>query len=526
MKTIIVPVDGASNIKLEVLDFETLAPLESVSTETPVTNESGLDYNDTGEEFAWFDNAIRKLAPYLRHAAVIAPVARGASGGLVGDNNELIEVPGRELTLAYTQDYPAEVHERFAEIAGPEDVFFSETGSIRDFPGSLTLLKRLIFEEMERPSLLEKSAHFANYGTLMSGHFLGDYANAASVAGNEQSYWMCHSGARNIKESPGTISSAASAIESFRRLVPEKAALCYKAIGSVPAEKVKELELDCNPLVVPGGHDTCLSHIPIMSTWYQAFPENAGKPVIQVEGGSWTLVALIGGKAAFTPDAYTRDVVVQGTVDGQPVVTARYGGGNDFREIKRQFKEQGADFFCDYDATMLETVISDLSYLVLPNIAPVNRKSGPFPALTGAIPNPGTFFSNPAKAFVASNLMTSLVTALQVEALNVDPSVPIALTAGASRDPWFGRLLASFSGREVYGMYDCDGYAISETTTLGAAIAGKAAVLGIHPYLVDVAPLCVSYRRLDPITGCDADFQRYRAAFLAAVEQELKKSVG
>ena len=35
-KTILVPVDGASNIKLETLDFETLATVHSATTEAPV----------------------------------------------------------------------------------------------------------------------------------------------------------------------------------------------------------------------------------------------------------------------------------------------------------------------------------------------------------------------------------------------------------------------------------------------------------------------------------------------------------
>ena len=61
METIIVPVDGASNIKLEVLDFDTLATVFSEVTDTPVTEVEGLEYNSTGEENSWFDSVIRRL---------------------------------------------------------------------------------------------------------------------------------------------------------------------------------------------------------------------------------------------------------------------------------------------------------------------------------------------------------------------------------------------------------------------------------------------------------------------------------
>ena len=86
-RTIIVPVDGASNIKLEVFDFETLACLHTKSAPTPVRMVGGLAYNACGEEFGWFDDAIRSLPDGLKRAAVIAPVARGASGGLIGRDN-------------------------------------------------------------------------------------------------------------------------------------------------------------------------------------------------------------------------------------------------------------------------------------------------------------------------------------------------------------------------------------------------------------------------------------------------------
>ena len=77
-KTILVPVDGASNIKLDTLDFETLATVHSASTDSPNTEHEGLKYNATGREFDWFDSIIQSLPENCRAAAVVAPVARGA----------------------------------------------------------------------------------------------------------------------------------------------------------------------------------------------------------------------------------------------------------------------------------------------------------------------------------------------------------------------------------------------------------------------------------------------------------------
>ena len=520
MKTIVVPVDGASNIKLEVLDFDSLSTIFSHTGETPVSEDGGLEYNCTREECSWFDSVIRELPHGIKHVKVIAPVARGASGGLIGPDNTLIEAPGKGLTLAYTQKYPERVENVFRELAGDAYDFFRDTGSIRDFPGSLTLIKRFLFEEMERPELVDRAECFATYGILLSGHFLGDdYLGAVHTAGNEHSYWMCHTGARNINEKPGTPSSVSGKIASFRKLVPRECYPVYKPIGTVPCEQVSRLGLSGDIMVIPGGHDTCLSHIPIMSTYYQAFDERSGTPVIHVEAGSWTMVAQIGGIVRLPPDAYKRDIIVQGTVDGQPVVTARYGGGNDFRHVKRLVEERGFRFECACSEQLLLEVLRESGCFVLPNISPVNYQSGPFPGLQGRIINEHVFFRNSERAFVITGLTTAITTAVQVDALAQAEDIPLVLTAGGSRDPWFGRLLAALTGRTVYGMYDSNGNAVSETTTLGAAIVGKAACVNVHPYLVDVSGIGVTYHKLEPF---DTEIERYLSSYREQLMLEIK----
>ena len=518
METIIVPVDGASNIKLEVLDFDTLATVFSEVTDTPVTEVEGLEYNSTGEENSWFDSVIRRLPVSAKTVKVIAPVARGASGGLIGSDNTLIEVPGRSLTLAYTQKYSDAVENDFRELAGSERDFFLETGSIRDFPGSLTLVKRFLFEEMERPELLKRAECFGIYGVLLSGHFLGgDYLRAARTAGNEHSYWMCHTGARNINKPPGTPSSVSKKIESFKRLIPGEPYPVYKPIGNMPQDQAGFLGLSGEHLVIPGGHDTCLSHIPIMSTYYQHFEDRAGSPVIHVEAGSWTMAARIGGDAELPSDAHKRDIIVQGTVDGHPVVTARYGGGNDFKFVKKLVEKRGLPFTGDFNKPLLDEVLREADCFVLPNINPVNHLSGPFPGLRGRIINEKAFFRTavPGRAFIITNLCTAITTSCQIEAISKNMDIPVVITAGGSRDPYFGRLLATLIGRNVYAMFDSNGNAVSETTTLGAAITGKAACLNIHPYRIDVSGLGVSYRKLEPFGGeIERRLNLYRERFM------------
>jgi len=515
-KTILVPVDGASNIKLEVLDFDTLATLHSATTETPTAQHQGLACNATGKELDWFDSMIQSLPGKYRAAAVIAPVARGASGGLVGADNTLMEAPGQRLTLAYTQAYPDAVNEAFSKLAGSREEFFQETGSIRDFPGSLTLLKRLVYEEMVRPQLLAKAAGFGQYGALMGGHFIGDdYLAAIKQAGNEHSYWMCHTGTRDVRKKPGTPSKASRQVRSFQRLVPPSPSVCYQSIGTMPATQAKQLKLSTGPLVVPGGHDTCLSHLPILSTFYQAYPAAVGKPVVQVDAGTWTMIAQMGGAASVPGDGYTRDIIIQGTVDGEPVVTARYGGGLDFSHLKKLARSKNLDFDHAKTVAQMTKILKQTDCFALPNFNPTTHGTGPFPQIKGRIINEPAFFADGITAHLVSNLLTAMTTAHQVAAISSDATVPIVLTAGGSKDPLFGALLATLTGHPVYAMFDRSGQAVTETTTLGAAIAGKAACLGVHPYKVDTASLGVKYRQIESYSGELAQaLQAYRAKWM------------
>jgi sugar (pentulose or hexulose) kinase len=168
--------------------------------------------------------------------------------------------------------------------------------------------------------------------------------------------------------------------------------------------------------------------------------------------------------------------------------------------------------------TLLLKILKAANCFLLPNINPSNHGTGPFPKIQGRIINETAFFADGVTASLVSNLLTSMTTAHQVAAISSAASVPIVLTAGGSKDPLFGALLATLTGHPVYAMFDRNGQAVTETTTLGAAIAGKAACLGIHPYKVDTASLGVKYRQVPAFTGELAPaLLAYRAKWLQQI---------
>ena len=179
-----------------------------------------------------------------RAAAVVAPVARGASGGLVGADNTLMEVPGQRLTLAYTQGYPDAVNEQFAKLAGSREEFFQETGSIRDFPGSLTLLKRLVFEEMVRPQLLARAAGFRPVRRAHGRAFHRRRLPRRHQAGRQRAQLLDvpHRHARCPQQTRHAQQGQPGRSKRFSSLVPAQPSVCYKSIGTMPAAQAKQSE--------------------------------------------------------------------------------------------------------------------------------------------------------------------------------------------------------------------------------------------------------------------------------------------
>ena len=521
-KVIIVPSDGATNIKLEIFDFESLTTLHSKITQTPSGECNGLKCNHTLDEFEWFDKTIAELPEKYKNIAVISPVARGASGGLIDRDNRIIDCDNGRMTIAYTQTYPKSVESKFREICNSEKDFFNETGSNLLLPGSLTLIKRLLFEEMIRPETAEQAEGFATYPILLSGHFLGDdFLEAIKMAGNEHSYWMCHTGARNINKKPGTPSAVCNKIKLFKKLVPENPAVSYKSIGHMPQSFAKKIKIHNEVAVTSGGHDTCLSHIPIISTFYQLFPSKQKHGVFHLEIGTWIMGAQLSNTGAKAPSSYRSGTIVQGTVDGFPVPTTMFGGGADYRLLVRKAKEKGLDFASEFSENVLKQILKDSNCFVLPNIDPNNYGTGPFPKLKGGVINEDYFYSSGEKAFILANLMAVLTTAYQITGLLTEKT-SIVLTGGGAKDTFFGRLLSTITGNDVFVGYDKFNNVISETTSLGAAIVGKAAYLNIHPYDVDVSAIGAKYTKLPKFKGETAEYlEKYRKCFFAIINKKI-----
>ena len=523
MKTIIVPGDGASNIKVSVYDFETLETVFETSTTTPAGIVDGYKCNHIKEELNWFDKTIADLPEKYKDSLVIAPVTRGASGAMIGESNNILDTDDGNNTIAYTQPYPDEVEKEFIKAVNSTEDFFNECGSVASFPGSTNLIKRLFFEKIMRPEIYKKAKVFATFPMLIAGHFLDDnFIKAVNIAGNEHSYWMCHSGGRDIRKEAGTPSSLTKHIDKFWDLLPRDTFSPYKPISAIPTKVAENLEIPKTTKILPGGHDTCLSHIPIVSSFYKSKPEYENIPIFQLEAGTWTMGAQLGGdkQSTIPNDGYAKGIVVQGTVDGEATVTTMYGGGFDFREIKSLVESKGLLFEAPFVVEILIDKLKKGFAYALPNINQNNYGTGPFQKVKGKIINEKRFYSSGEAAYIFANLCITATASYQAQLVITDSRTPIIITAGGSKDMYFGKLVATFTGRTVYAGVDKNGNALTETTSLGAAILGKAACLEIHPYDVDISSLGIKYNKITPFEGEAKELIfEYKEHFMKEIEK-------
>ena len=212
-------------------------------------------------------------------------------------------------------------------------------------------------------------------------------------------------------------------------------------------------------------------------------------------------------------------MVVQGTVDGLPVLTSMYGGGRDFSYLRRLFHPQGFPAAQAADQARLGKILAAADCFVLPGLDPQNLGTGPFPALRGRIEGAAGWLLEGESALILANLCTALTAAVQLGLICPDPAAPVLLTGGGARDPYLGRLLATVTGRQVFVLRDRRGKLLSETTTLGAGLAGKAACLGVHPNALALESLGLSCRELEPFgPGIAALLAAYREKFMALIE--------
>lgn len=491
----------------------------------------------------WFDipdavdHLLHELKEFERAAeiSIIVPIARGATLALVDESGRLTSHEVQDLSGALRRGgvisyVNAVCSETDAVFDGMADA--AERYRLYGLPPNFTSYavpgRTIVSLAIEFPEQLREAGRLA-FGPEAIGRLVCAEAPGAGLSGLEPTYLMCHTGLWKH----GQWSDLARSIDAFvkertgKRLIggllaeePGRSSAVFDHLG----DKAAALSgVGSSAMVLNGGHDSTLADVPVLAAVRKAMGD---REFIHFQAGSWGMARLIGGSGPAAPpeQGFGKNVMFQGDLDGNPVLTASAPTGIEFQHYagdgpagKGEFlRELGLDSLPlgAFDVEGLKRVVSERAVFVTPGLA---AGIGPYPGSVSLVHGAEEILSDRSGqlAYVALNLETAIMAAASVELVSPDEAESaLVLSAGAIADPLFRLLLATLMpAREVYYVAGADGEPMTETTCDGGFLLAVEHATGTPAYDSDISGLGYSLRRVEALNGLVEDLAAYRQEF-------------
>ncbi len=535
--------DGFTNSRLDLYELETMRRLErregwSWPSQLVVGKDGRLwfDIPDAVEHF------MRRLRDY-EHAgdiSIIVPVARGGTCALLDDRGALLPSEVEDMAvevrrggvISYINATSAETDAIFDGYASPLERYRAY-GLPPNFTGCTVPGRTLVSLANEYPEQLRLAGSFI-FGPEIMARLACAGASSPERKGHELSYVMCHTGLWR----DGGWSQLARAIDGFvaertgKRLigglVPETPGRSSDVFDTAGGRAAEEYGLDMSAAVLNGGHDSTVADLPVAAAFRHIFAE---RDFIHFQAGSWGMARLTGRAAAraLPEDGFGKNVMYQGDLDGNPVLTASAPTGIEFqhyagdgpagKSVLLQELELDSLNVGDFDPAALEQVLAQREIFITPGVA---AGVGPYPLSTSEVYGMQKIRADRSGelAYIALNLETAIMSTASIElASGDDESMPVVISAGAAADPLFRLLIASLNpSREVYFVADDRGRAATETTSDGGFLLALEHNGGVPAQEIDVAGLGYHLHEVAP--------HKRLVQLLAGYREEFEKRAG
>lgn len=482
---------GKTNKKVVIYD-EKLRQIDSVYRSIPAVPFEELEVENAKEIEEWFLKEAGRFGKKYP-VKVLSVSTHGATCACVDGKGEL-SVP----VIAYTNEPEESLHDEFYKVAGrPEDLQMT-TGTAQVKP-LINLGKLLFFARKRFPGEFARTERILMYPQYFGYRLTGKAAADCTFAG-------CHTYLWDFGK--WTWSEVCDKLE-IKNLLPETVCRPGDVLGTITPEIAGKTGLSPDTIVTAGIHDSNSSLIPYLVKGEKDFILNST--------GTWCVVMHPSEKYGFSGDELGKTVFYNISAREELVKTAIFMGGLEFEKYSSHLKRiNGEDAFPGYDKVVIQSVLDGMSDFIIPGIV---RGAGQFPDsepmviegdqsftpedLDGEIlPR---FFGDFSYGYAVLNLSLAIQTKVALDRIKAPAGSPIYIEGGFRKNDVYIKLLASLYPDSP--VYTTD---ISEATSFGAAMLGKAAVENVAlDSLKDLVEIEMHRVEPDSFSGMDEYVKKF-----------------
>lgn len=490
---------GKTNKKVAIYD-DAMKPLAVRKRKIETIRLENLDVEDIDTIESWFLEQLKELSIEYP-IRVLSVTTHGATVVCVGADGKPSVPP-----VAYTNEVPAEIHERFwAEMGDPlETQKATATAEIKPL---INTAKLLWYQKDRWPEGFAKTEHILFFPQYFGYRLTG-------IPAADITYTGCHSYLWDFEKNDW--SHVADKL-GIRSMLPGKPGNSEQELGSITPDIASRTGLPSDTKVTLGIHDSNSSLIPYLISQKQDFVLNST--------GTWCVAMHPAEKIEFSPEELGKMVFYNLSYLGNPVKTSILLGGLEYAVYTDALMEHHKrKDWPDYEPEMYTEILANPRTFLLPTVVP---GTGQFPDSVARVIDGGEVypvdditsggrwpkaFDDYLSGFALANLSLAIQTRIALQRVDLAPGTEVFIEGGFRLNQNYGALLGALLPDNPLYLT-----ALDEATSFGAALCGKALLDGVAvSTLKDYVSLDKQYVEPAKLDG----LENYVSAFLANLDNE------
>ncbi|MCG8454352.1 MAG: carbohydrate kinase [Spirochaetales bacterium] len=449
---------GKTNKKIALYD-DSMRPLTVRKRKIGTLLHNDLEIENVAEVESWFLTQLKELATEYP-IRTISITTHGATVVCVGEDGKPVLPP-----VAYTNDVPEDVHQRFWEAMGPCDDLQKQTATAEIKP-LINIAKLLWFQKERWPEEFQRISHVLFYPQYFGFRLTG-------IPSADITYAGCHSYLWDYEKWDW---SSLVDLLGIRGKLPSKPSSPQSLLGKISPEVVMKTGLSPDVMVTQGIHDSNSSLVPYILSQKEDFVLNST--------GTWCVAMHPVETVEFAPDELGKMVYFNLSFQEKPVKTSILMGGLEYETYSQLLMEhhQRQDWPLGLPSTYARIIEQQKSF-ILPTVVP---GTGQFPdSMPRVVDSEKEYsleslqthrqwpqcFDDYEEGFALANLSLAIQTSIALQRVGLQPGTEVFIEGGFRQNPHYGALLGALLPENPLYLT-----ALEEATSFGAALCGKSLV--------------------------------------------------